>query len=299
VVAVDVGDCRGVIVLIETGPARDFDAGEIVAGLNEAFGSWGDRRLFDWAFTRPGAGLLPDMLVVREEGRLIASSAVTYRRAVSEAGLEGIAAIIGGSWTAAKARGRGIFGELLRRSIELARGRGVAVVIGMGREDNLSRRAFDTAGAQFQQAAYCRSTGAVIPVEPLDLLTPDPTRFLPRASHSHFAYADDEWREQFIERPGPVECVGREGEWIALVERSSAFDRLIALSAASSESWRRAVAMLAASAHDRERRLFVYTSIAEERDWLAGNGFEVTAGFIPMIPPGEFTGWHFQNGDRG
>ena len=99
---------------------------------------------------------------------------------------------------------------------------------------------------------------------------------------SSFEYSPDEWRAQFLERPGaPIEYIGA-----AVVERTDDFDRVHAVSDPS------ALPQLAARAHASGRRLFWYTTSPPS---LA---CEWTDGFIAAIPELPITDFVFQNGDR-
>src|SRR5258705_12210808 len=79
-----------------------------IAGLEAAFGSWGDDRRFTWAFDRScGAGPADLGVLVDAHGRWVAGSALVHRLVRAPSGaLEG-AAIISSSWTLAAGRGRG------------------------------------------------------------------------------------------------------------------------------------------------------------------------------------------------
>jgi hypothetical protein len=262
--------------------AAAADPGEWLAGANEAFSGWGDAATYAWAF-RAGADLL---YLDGEDGRPVAGSALTYRTLTGAVP----AAVMTGSWTLPAARRRGAFGRLLAESQRIAGERG-AVLLGFGRRDNPSRRGFETAGATLHPTFYCRSTRAPLGAEPLDALAPDPARF-PRAG-TGFVYDEAGWRAQFLARPGAgVDCLGRDGDWAALVEPAAGFDRVHAATGP------RAYAPLAARAHAAGRRLFVYTTEAATAQALAGLGFEHTEGCLYVLPPSAITDWSFANGDR-
>jgi hypothetical protein len=247
--------------------AGDAEARPFLDGANEAFGHWGDEVFFDWAFRRVMAGRAADLLYLEDEsGRTIAGSAITYRRLPDR-----LAAIIAGSWTRAEARGRGAFSRMLEATRDRARESG-AVVLGFGRMENASRRRFDAVNAGMHPTYYCRS----LPVEQrMDLDVLDPA-LLP----SSFVYTEEEWRSQFLERPGArVECVGRRGEWSAIIEHMTDFDRVHAISDES------ALPQLAA------RRLFWYSCTKPSM------ACEWTEGFLSTLPA-LTRDWQFQNGDR-
>jgi GNAT superfamily N-acetyltransferase len=260
--------------------AADVEPREFIDGANESFGAWGDAAFFAWAFRGDAEILFLD----DDAGRTIAASGITYRTVRYASGDEQLAAILTGSWTRADARGRGAFTQLVEATNERARERD-AIVLGFGRMENASRRRIEAAGATIHRAAYARGTMPMTAA--LDVLDPDPSLFA-RRSGSTFIYMPDEWRAQFIERPhANIECVGRDGEWAAIVERANEFDRVHAISDFAK------LPLLA-----RGRPLFCYTTIEAEMQSLTALGFELTDGFLPVHPASAISNWNLENGDR-
>ena len=82
--------------------------------------------------------------------------------------------------------------------------------------------AFKAVHAGMLPTYYCRSISASERAVEVETLDPDRSLF-----PSSFVYTPEEWHTQFIARPhAHVECLGRRGEWAALVERSTEFDRV-------------------------------------------------------------------------
>lgn len=272
-------------------PAAEVDAAVFIRGANAAFGSWGDEALFDWAFRRGPRVRPADLLLLDDRGRTVAGSGITYRTLRHALGGTRLAAIMTGSWTLPEQRGRGAFTTMITATCDVAQAIG-AVVLGFGRMENASRRRLDAAGAALHPAFYCRSTRAPEPSAPLDRLEVDPESFATRAG-STFLYAPDEWRLQFVDRPGAhIECLGRRGQWAAIVESAGDSDRVHALSDVA------ALPVLASRAHARGRRLFCYTTVPAVARELAALGFECTDGFLATLPGSPLSDWSFQNGDR-
>jgi len=266
-----------VVVNIRRVRASDVDPEEYLRGANESFGNWGDEATYRWAF-RDDA----ELVFVDDGGATIAASAILYRTLADG----GRAAIIAGSWTQPAARGRGMFARVLETTSAIAQEKS-ALLLGFGRRENASARRFDAAGAGMHRTFYCRSTGGRT-AESIAAVEPDFASF-----RSGFRYTIDEWQTQFLFRPhAQIECVGVDGEWSALVERTPDFDRVHAIS----ESMK--LPSLAARAHAANRRLFCYVTRAADAEMLATHGFEWTEGFIPTLPASPITDWDFQNGDR-
>jgi hypothetical protein len=252
--------------------ACDIDPAGYLAGANLAFGHWGDAATFAWAF-RGGEILFLD----DDSGRPVAASGINYRTLLDGRQV----AIITGAWTSPAARGTGAFAQLIEATHAAARERD-AITISFGRMDNISRRRVEAAGAQVHPTFYCRSITPEPQPESLEPLDPGAFRF-PTA----FRYTPTEWRTQFLYRPHAlIECIGRRGEWAAVVERTTDFDRVHAV------SHDQALPALAARAHAAGRRLFWFTLTPPS---LA---CEWTEGFLATFPPADVSAWEIQNGDR-
>jgi GNAT superfamily N-acetyltransferase len=254
--------------------AADIDPREYLDGANRAFGGWGDEARFRWAFRGDAEIVFLDR---------VAASGITYRT------LRGghPVAIMTGSWTLPEARGRGAFTQMIEATREAARERG-AVVFGFVRQDNASARRLEEAGAAMIPTFYCRSISsggqALLPVIEEDLGQAGvPVLQFP----SSFVYSPAEWRAQFLERPNAqIDCIGRRGEWAAIVERVDDFDRVLAVSDPA------ALPELAARAHASGRRLFWFALSRPAFDCEWTGGFLCV---IPQLPVSDFT---MQNGDR-
>ncbi len=252
--------------------ASEIDPREYIEGANMAFGHWGDLPLFTWVF-RDGAEIL---FLDDERGRAVAGSGIVYRTL----GSGQRAAIMTGSWTLPEARGRGALSRMAQATFEVAT-ESNAVTLAFVRAENASARIVEAAGMAMHPTYYCRSTGTVDFPEELDEIDPDPSMF-----RSSFAYTSREWRTQFLERPNArIECLGRRGAWVAVVENTPEFDRVHALSDEA------ALPQLAARAQGRGRRLFWFTARLPAIDC------EWTDGFLGQRPMA-LSDWELQNGDR-
>ncbi len=252
--------------------ASDTDPADYIDGANRAFGKWGDEATFAWAF-RGGELLFLD----DDSGRPVAASGINYRTLLDGRQV----AIITGAWTSPAARGAGAFLQLIEATHVAARERD-AITLGFGRMDNASRRRVEASGAHVHKTFYCRSLAPDAQPEPLDHLDPGACHF-----PTSFRYTPAEWRTQFLERPRAlIECIGRRGEWAAIVERTTDFDRVHAVSNDQ------ALPALAARAHAAGRRLFWFTLT---RPSLACESIE---GFLSTFPPVDVSAWEIQNGDR-
>lgn len=287
--------------------------------LNACFPGWGDRAAFDWCFRRRMAERMPDLLTLWRDGALIAGSAITYRNLRLPSNAIVCGAIMTGSWTDPSARRSGAFTRMIDESVRIARGAGASLLLGFGRTENVSYRRLVAAGSAIFPAFQCRSsqaseasageihvTGVRHAGLPIDAFQ------APTGRTGLWYGSVDEWRSQFVERPGGEVDLVIADDVPVLVQRTSAADRVLAVAVGGLIP--RVVAGLRNRAVAAGRELFIYTSSAEEVARLQRDGFVVTEAFISALPldpakpgpdactnPGSplYLGeWSVQNGDR-
>jgi GNAT superfamily N-acetyltransferase len=280
-----------------------------LAALNHCFPGWGDRSQWAWCFERTGAGHPADFLQILAAGSPIAGSAVTYRRIATPDGEGQVAGIMTGSWTLPEARGAGAFTRMIQESLEVAAARRASVLLAFVTTTNRSRRRLEAAGAFLIPTFYCRSGAAAGAHDACVRERQPPPDLDLRAQAAQpsvsFAYTAEEWRGQFVNRPGNVRVIEAPDRWTAVVEHAGVFDRLHALRVQQG-SWLEAIDALTALAFQRGRQLFVFTAATVDAASLADRGFEIVHGFLtalPTAPPGppawlQTGGWQLQNGDR-
>lgn len=253
--------------------AADVDRALYLRGLNTCFPGWGGEDRFAWCFARVLAGREPDLLLVNDGGMTIAGSAIVYRTIQCADGTRLRAGIIVGSWTLPEARGRGAFSCLLEESLVVAEDREAPLLIAFLAAANLSRGPVAAVASLMVPIYYCR-----LPVSQDVASLPSPT-----ADASHFVYTDEEWRSQFIERPGVIERLSGSG-WSAVLERADATDRVLHLDGDRDAAL--------AALRKRGRELFFFATVAPV-------GFDITPGyFATFTARGTGSVWNIQNGDR-
>lgn len=270
-------------------PAPDADADTWLAALNVCFPGWGGEARFDWCFRRAVSGRVPDAVFLEEDGRLLAGAGVTYRILELADGRRVAVAIMTGAWTLPEARGRGAFTRLVAATCEAGAARGAPLFLGFVTESNTSRRRFEALGAAMLPSVYTRSAAAPASTATLeDLGEPHAADFLPKPGRARFTYDAEEWRGQFVARPGTVRAVGVRGAFAALVE-DAADMRILAVSTALREAapgeQARAFAALARHAALSGRSAFAFATGAGVTGAIAGAGFSVAArGFVGILP---------------
>jgi hypothetical protein len=293
-------------LVLRTGLHTRAEEEQYLEALNVCFPGWGDRRMFDWCFSRTVAGLKPDLLQLVSDVGVIAGSAVTYRRVRLPGHTAVIAGMMTGSWTLPAARGGGAFTTLIEASVDAASAHGSALLLAFVTATNPSRRRLEGAGAHLLPTFYCCSSAARGDANILLEELPDETNLadaqFTEAAGARFVYTREEWTGQFRDRPNEVRVVGRPGNWIALVERVAGFDRVLAIQA-DGAWWMPAIDALTARAARADRQLFIFTASPREAAVLGARGFMVTNGFLAVLPGHDYVRgipdeWTCQNGDR-
>lgn len=212
------------------------DRRRYVAGLETAFGTWGDYDRFAWAFDRScGAGPADLAVLVDPQGRWVAGSAVTYRLVRAPSGEVEAAGIMTSSWTLPAARGRGCLTHFVEWSREMARARGSGLLFAFMTDTNPSRRRLAAAGADLVPTWYASwdapggGEAPRLPSPSGDQLARLAERAPTPVSDAHtITYPDaDAWAGQFLRRPDPVEVVAVPGG-CAVIECAVGTDRLLA-----------------------------------------------------------------------
>jgi hypothetical protein len=269
--------------------------GSYLSGLDRSFRDWGGPETYRWAFQREG--LSADLMVLRRGGRLVAGSAVSYRRVALPAGGRVGAGIMTGSWTLPEARGLGCFTRMIGESLRLAADRGAALLLAFVTRDNPSCRRLLAAGGAGFPSAYLASTDETpLPppaLDPRPVADPETVarelfeaRKQEQAGFSHFDYpAVEIWASQFLNRPGVIEMLSFGGQAWAIVERAPSTDRvhLIAVDRSSGLTHSLCLAALLRGALDRGRRLFLFTTLPALAEVGRGLGLAAKPGLLTAL----------------
>lgn len=286
--------------------------------LNLCFGGWGDARAYDWTFRRPVGGPAADLMVLRDDGALMAGSAVVYRTVRMPGGEMVRAGIMTGSWTLPEARGKGCFSTVIRESAGLARQRGSPLLLAYVTAANASFRRLEAAGAALVPTHYCVS-GPETPV-PRGELRVSPVADLAatcekihhmlaesRSGRAHFHYTIPEWTSQFVDRPTATEVLAVGDAAWCVVEKAGDTDRLLALVMREGAPLAECLGSLLRRAQERGRKLFHFCTSAEWHDESVRLGLTIIPGYLTILGTGDGSGpagmapaagWSIQSGDR-
>lgn len=271
---------------------------EYLLCLNACFPNWGDKRVFEWAFCR---GLppdpLPDRFVLREDGKLLAGSAVSYR-SVSLPNSHTIrVGIMTGSWTLPAARGRGCFSRMIEESVRITKDREGSILLAFVTEDNPSRRQLQKAAAAVFPTSYL-----IANAEPrtsshetlADGLIPSVTEEELQRSFRHwttgrigkstFAYSSFKtWSGQFVARPWETQILQDTTGSFAVLEKHATTDRINAFWGSSRERELAFLSNLRDRARAEGHNLFAFSMDAEFAACCKGVGFTERPGFLTAM----------------
>lgn len=290
-------------------------ADTFLAGLNRCFGHWGDHSTYAWGFEREVGARAADLIVLRDEGLIVAGSAVSYRM-VQLDGYQIMVGVMTGSWTLPEARGRGAFGQVIHESRTLTAARGGSLLIAFVTHENASRRRLVAAGCAEVPTWYVVSDpdrptpSRAAAVEPATATSQELFQahgdWLAGESGASFVYPSAEvWTSQFLVRPLPVEVVRAAGAR-CVIERAATSDRVIWTDGRDGPA---ALAALLKRANGAGRQLFLFTMDPALAQSGADLGMLARPGSLTILDtrdegnelPGPSripAAWRVQGGDR-
>ena len=299
-------------------PPLDDVRPALLESLNRCFPNWGTTTTFHWHLVRTVGGRKTDVMLVRDEHRFVAGSAIVYRPVRLRTGQIAEVGIMASSWTLPEARGHGHFSRIIETSVELARKNGVALLTAYVTSANASARRLLASGAAGYPTHYLigdgsppASTGsmpAVVEATTEACSTEVMDASPPHADVARFVYTPQEWREQFWTRPDVVRTLRVGTIGTALVETRNDFDRLLAFSN-TGEDGADCLAPLIAWSHARGREvLLLHHRGRLARSGRTTSGCVICPGFLTarIANEGALAGlnaqqlgpWWVRNGDR-
>lgn len=261
--------------------------------LNLSFGHWGDAALYKWCFNRRVGDLSADIMIFKMGKKIVAGSAVTYRKAKLGKSIINVG-IMTGSWTIPEARGQGCFTKIIEESLSLASRKKAALLLAFLTESNASFRRLAEAGSSLFPTHYLfsnedtpipKSGYVVSPVS--DVKRGSKTIFgelrKRQDGFAHFAYTLKEWESQFVERPGEIELLRIDDIGLAVVEKNGNFDRVLVLSSKEEQTCTDCIKALLGRALENRRNLFLFTTSTSWKDECLKLGFGRAPGYLTTL----------------
>ncbi len=261
-------------IKVEINP-KGFES-EYLKCLNICFGHWGNHRAYTWAFERSVGALKTDLMVLRKGGKLLAGSAVNYRKIMLSDGKTIDVGIMTGSWTLPEARGQKCFSRIIQESVQLAAKQNCALLLAFVTEENASYRRLAEAGSALFPTYYMVSTPETPKPNyslPINLVS-DPNILIEKImrnlesaqkNKSHFVYSSSgDWSSQFLKRPENTEFLAIADDAWCVIEKGETTDRLelLVLDPNSCLIFRDCLNSLLQRAMDNGRQLFLFTSLS-------------------------------------
>ena len=261
--------------------------------LNLSFGHWGDDALYKWCFNRRVGELSADIMIFKMDDKIVAGSAVTYRKAQLGKSIINVG-IMTGSWTIPEARGQGCFTKIIEESLSLASRKKAALLLAFLTKSNASFRRLASAGSSLFPTHYLfsdkntpipESGHAVLPVS--DIRKSIETIFdelkKRQDGFARFAYTLEEWESQFVERPGEIELLRIGDIGLAVVEKNGNFDRVLVLSLKEERTFADCIRALLRRALENRQNLFLFTTSTAWKDKCLKLGFGHSPGYLTTL----------------
>jgi len=260
--------------------------------VNLCFGDPWDGSAYRWYLRREFAGRLPDLLVVRHPGEMVAGLGLNYRQVRLAGGALVEVGIVTAAWTLPAARGRGCLEALLRGSVRIAAQRGCVLLLAFVTRENGSSGVMRRCGSTMIPTAYLRSSPKDrrlrVDCKSLVLTAVDATEvetsFACRKAESaaRFDYSrSQDWRSQYLQRPYSVETLSA-GESKVIVEKVGDTDRLVLLIGPRAER-RRVLAALAWRARQAGRNFFAFTMDPSDHELAGEEGWRSRPGYLAAL----------------
>jgi hypothetical protein len=261
--------------------------------LNISFGHWGDAAFYKWCFDRQIGDHKADIMIFKQDEKIIAGSAITYRKAWLGKSVINIG-IMTGSWTVPEARGQGCFTKIIEESLSLASHKGAGLLIAFLTESNASFRRLANAGSSLFPTHYLFSDqNTPVPESHhvisavSDIKKAIETIFENLRKHqcglAHFTYTLKEWESQFWERPGEMELLRIDDIGLAIIEKKGDFDRLLLLSLEEERVFTDCIRALLRRALENGKKLFLFTTSTFWKDECLKLGFGGAPGYLTAL----------------
>jgi hypothetical protein len=262
--------------------------------INRCFEDWGGVEYYNWCFNRQVGTYKPDIMILKNNGDILAGSGVSYRKVLTANNSLIIVGIMTGSWTLPIARGQGCFTRIIEESRLLTSEKGGIFLLAFVTEDNASFRRLKNAGSSLYPTNYLFSTEKT-PIPKSDYSTSTVTDIdniikliLKRLKKdqrgtTHFVYDRELWKSQFVKRPGLLEFLTINDTNYALIEKKGINDRLLFLSLEKQEFFDECIKALLQHTLHEKRKLFLFSTSDFWKDTCIKMDLGFSQGFLTTL----------------
>jgi len=287
--------------------------------LERCFATQWTEAMYHWYLQRPFGGESPDRLILMDGERVVASCGLSYRLLRTPDGTVHPVSVAVAGGTLPGERGRGCYARVIQAAAERSALRGCMAMLGFVTADSATGRGLRRLGATAVPSAYIASHGAsrVPGIAILRVYRATVADgWLERAGarsrgtpvEGGFHYPDvSGWRSQMVDRPHPVQSLRVGTTCRALIECVGDTDRLQWLDGGPRERVA-AIRAIAAHAHRRKRRFFMYSTRPGDAEVARRLGLAARPGYMmalaletrhePTVRGWAALPWHVQSGDR-
>lgn len=234
--------------------------------------------------------------MIRDGGRIVAGSGISYRVLRLPAGGTVLAGIMTGSWTLPEARGRNHFSRMIEQSVSQTGRRGGALLLAFVTAENASYRRLAAAGSALFPTFYLAAEEPPPSAEHnLPIRETRDTAPLHEAMRrnqaaqlrvSRFFYPTTaDWTSQFLDRPFPTEILELGKDCWCVVDKSTTTDRLLGVFADRASGippfdW---IAALRRRASAAGRKFFFFTASEALQGEAVRLGLNCVPGYLTAL----------------
>jgi hypothetical protein len=262
--------------------------------INQCFADWGGQDFYEWCFNRSFGSKKSDIIILKKNSEVIAGSGISYRTVLTANNSIITVGIMTGSWTLPIARGHGCFSRIIEESIKLTSKKGGVFLLAFVTEDNASFRRLKNAGSSLYPTSYLFSTDHTpIPkseytlsnVEDIDKTANFILKRLQKEQlgTSHFVYNLEQWKSQFIKRPGLLYFLTINDTNYAVIEKKGVFNRILFLSLEKKEVFENCIKALLQYTLNEKHKMFLFTTSDFWKENCMRMGFGFSKGYLTTL----------------
>ena len=266
-----------------------LDKRAYLMALNEIHDNWGDENIFNWTFNNIIGGISSEIITYTDEfGKLIAGSAIVYRRIKFADGNQCHTGIMTGSWTLSECRGKGYFTKIIYESIQLSKKNGARLLIAFVTQDNASFRRLEQTGALLYSTYYMfgdfknATKSGEVPFS-VDIMTEVDLHYLFSCCKSLFVYTFDEFKKQYINSPYKKCFLKVNNEYVIYTETHNAIKILYTTCKDFTSEFQCIKALKIWCAKANKKQLFMFTCQPYIFDFCKSEGFNCHSGYVTYI----------------
>ena len=282
------------------------DSGNYLEYLNKCFPGWGGQRQYDELFrTDLGAGFA-DRLLAYHAGEVVGGTSVTYRLINNSNGVTSKMAVMTGTWTFRRARGRGCYEKLLSAMQQTAIEKDCVLICGYTTKKNATYNSMLKQGLVVVNSNYLMSNDPVSTDTVINTPFHDFVPLTNQLAQQHFGqlqqtggsairfvYDYDIWKIQFLENDNPIYFLSLDEESSAIIKIESGQFKVLSYTYSINSNMQLAMTKFLKASRTSGTQLFMYTLDSRVAEAATSSGLENSEGgfFLRHANQSAFREW--------